>query len=236
MRKALALGCVVAATLAAYAPARAEPIVYTGYGVADGTIGSWTFTQAQVTLQFRGDTRNTYTAPELGGNAYRNDVGFATIVITQGTTSVAAHLAPHQVYVRYNPTLGSAGFGSFAVGPLYPIVFSCFGAGTCDPTLTVANGDFPAGEILPALSHVLYSPGDAAYYSPALSDLLTADLRGPALLSGYVLACANYDSNNGVCPGAPSQPIVTDQGNLFFATQDASGKGFLNIMIGRESD
>ena len=236
MRQALALGCAVAAALAAHGPAQAAPIVYTGYAVTDGQIGSWSFNQAQVTLQFRGDSRNVYTAPELSGTAYRNDVGYATITITQGTTSVVAHLAPHQVFVRYNPTLGSAGFGSFAVGPLYPIVFSCYSQVTCDATDTVANGGFPAGETLPALAVVNGSPGEAVYYSPALSDLLTTDLRGPTLLTGYVLACANFDFTNGNCISAPSQPIVTDQGNLFFTGQYGNGKGFLNVTVGSSDD
>ena len=236
MSKAWALGCAVAATLAANGPAQAEPIVYTVYAVTDGQLGSWSFTQAQVTMRFLGDTRNTYTATENGQSVFRNDVGFVSMVVTQGTKSVVAHLAPHQVYVRYNPTVASAGFGSFAVGPYYPIVVSCSNAVTCDPTLTVANGNFPAGETLPALGHVLNTPGEAAYYSEALSDLLTTDLRGPTLLTGYILACANFDFTNGNCIAAPSQPIVTDQGNLFFTGQDASGKGLLRAVVESEDD
>jgi hypothetical protein len=231
MRQALALGCAVAA-LAAYGPARAEPIVYTAYAVTDGQIGSWTFTQAQVALRFLGDTRNTYTATEGSAAVFRNDVGFASITITQGAQSVVAHLAPHQVYVRYNPLYGSAGFGSFKVGPLYPIVLSCDDALTCDPSQTVASGSNPGGEILPALTDVFAAPGDAVYYSPDLAELLATDLRGPTLLTGYVIACANYDFTNGDCPSAPSQPIVTDQGNLFFTGQYESGKGIFRAVVG----
>ena len=234
MRHVLRLSCVLAAALAGYGPAHAATVAYTGYAIADGQLGTWNFSQAMVTIRFVSDTRNVTTFTENGVTAYRNDAGYATVTISQGTTSVSAHIAAHQIYVRSNPTNGSAGFGSYAVGPYYPLVLSCYGNTTCDPAYLIGG---PDGEILPALADITLAPADTVFYSPALMQV-ESDLKGPALLTGYTIACAYYDPNNfSACQIPSSQAISTDHGNLVFTDQyGGSSKGFLNITPVKSDD
>lgn len=239
MRQLSGLGCAMTLAMAASGQASAAPVDYTAYLITDGQLGSWTFSQARVTLQFRADTENTVATTVNGATVYRNDHGHATVVITQGAKTVVADLGRNQIYVRYDPVNGSAGFGSYAVGSLYPIALGCEKSpATCNPADVVSStaAGSPGQQTLQALVdlNAAYAT-DSGYYSSAVPGLET-NLKGPALLTGYAIACASYDFINGSCPSNPGTPITTDQGDLYFHGQDYSQKGIFTAVLGEQDD
>jgi hypothetical protein len=228
------VGSAVAMTLAAFQAARAEPVVYTAYVITDGQLAGKAFSGAQVTMQFRGDTANVLTTIENGATVYRNNAGRTVMFITQGAQTQVVHIAPHQLYVRYDPLNGVIGFGSFAVGPTYPIKLGCSFDAACEPNVIGTSG-FPEGQSVSALQDVLNTPTDAPYYS---ADVLAQEtnLQGPTVLGGYLVACVAYDFVVGRCPSIPASAITTDQGDLYFQGQLSVGKGIFSAVVGGRDD
>jgi hypothetical protein len=100
-------------------------VVYKLYAVTDGKLGSQTISRAQVTITFRGDTRNVVRETVPDALVYRIDQGDATVTLNRGGSKTVAHVADGQIYVRYDTTNGVVGFGSFATGNTYPIALIC---------------------------------------------------------------------------------------------------------------
>jgi len=213
---------------AACGSAAAVPIVYSVYGTVDGELNGQRFSGAQFRLELRTDTVHTVTAIENGVTVYRNDQGNALLYLTRGTQTTVAHIATNQVFVRYDPTNGIVGFGTHGIGPLYPVSvgwctvpLGCGRIGTGAPEIT----------ILGALAQLKAAPNDLVFY-PAAVRALATELRGPALLTGFMDACLAYDVTKLVCPSIPSTPIRTDQGNLYFQKQTVLGKGIFTAATG----
>jgi hypothetical protein len=233
MKHVLILGSALLMTVFCGA-ASAASIVYTAYVVTDGQLGGQKFSDAQVTLQFRGDSEDAVTTTENGTTVYRNDEGRAMVIITQGASTTVARIEPHQIYPRYEPLSGAVGFGSYAIGPHYPIVMGCvYSPIPCTPA--VPSSGFPAGQLVTALQDMLVTPADSVYYSAPVQAQQT-DLRGPALLGGYVVACVSFDLTNLQCPGIPATAIKTDQGDLYFQGQLGDGKGIFAAVVSRSDD
>jgi len=204
------------------------PVLYSVYGVADGQLNGLAFSGAQFRLDFRTYTNYTRSVVENGVTVYRNDVGQAVLTLQRGLSTTVANIAPNQIFVRYDPTNGVAGFGSYAVGPYYPVVLTwCTEPAGCPPIET----NYPDSQILGALIQLREDPQDSMFYSPAVSALAT-QLRGPALLGGFLYACLSFDFTTHTCPSIPSVPIQTDQGPLYFQTQSAYGGGIFTAIIG----
>jgi hypothetical protein len=218
MKHARILSLALALLSLAYGPANAAPVVYSGWTVADGQLGSWTFNQALVTIQMKGDTGNTVTTTVGSSTVFVNDVGTATVTIRQGGYSVTARLDPNQIFARLDIVNGQVGFGSTA-SPYYPFSLGCFSnpAGCDSSSIGAAGGGFSTGQINEALVDVIGAPGDSSYYSAALSAEANDDLRGPMLMTGHAFMCLNFDSTNEVCPSVLPPALTTDKGNLYFS-------------------
>jgi hypothetical protein len=132
---ALVLG--IAGAISATAPSLADPITYTMQFIGTGSLGSSSFTDAEVTLQFVGDTANIMNESGF----YVNDVGTASVSV-MGVNGGAFEIFTDPIAVYSNPsadlgtvTVGftdlnsvdivddqSAAFTGYALGPTAPIV------------------------------------------------------------------------------------------------------------------
>ena len=212
---------------AACGSAAAVPIVYSVYGTVDGELNGQSFSGAEFRLELRTDTVHTVTAIENGVTVYRNDQGTALLVLTRGAVTTTVHIAANQVFVRYDPTNGIVGFGTHGIGPFYPVALDWCGLPMqCSPMGTGAQIT-----ILGALAQLKAAPNDLVFYPAAVRALVT-ELRGPALLTGFMDACLAYDIKNLHCPSIPTTPIRTDHGNLYFQKQTVFGKGIFTAAIG----
>jgi hypothetical protein len=194
----------------------ASPVVYTVRTVASGHLGSVNFTDARLTISFAGDTHNVRTATVNGAVVYTNSSGIARVSIARldGRTFHATFKAG-EIYVRYDTQLGLVGFAS-AIGLAYPIIvgcsdpFVCSDIGTTDCYTIFAHYDGIATE----LADIAANPGDSWSASAGTLSLPTT-LSQPTLLTGHARACSVAFASNGSCPSAPSQPLHTDQGDLY---------------------
>jgi hypothetical protein len=232
MRQAITLGCALlaAATTVGSASAAPVPVLYTVYGAVDGELNGVAFSDALFRLDFRSVTADVKTVVEGGVTVYRNDTGQAVLFLTRGTTTTVANITANQIYVRYDPTNAVVGFGSYAIGPYYPVALNTCGGPPCGPPPTTGG---PEASILGALAQLRESAQDSMYYSPAVPKLATT-LRGPALLTGYVDACVSIvvDPLPPHCPTKPSVAIKTDQGDLYFQKQEVFGHGIFTAVTG----
>ena len=235
MKQVIAVGFALAFGLAVSGSARADPVVYTLYAVTDGKLGSQTFSQAQVTIAFRGDTRNVVMETMTpGAVVYRNSRGEATVTLIQGASKTVAHIAAGQIYVRYDTTNGVVGFGSFATGPTYPIMLSCdFPSPNTNCTYGPPSQG-PFSQLVSALADIAAVPQDASLYSTNVSALPTK-LTDSTLLTGYVSACGVAYDSSGACPSPPATPIHTDLGDFYLQDHGAvDGKGIFTVVVGEE--
>lgn len=227
MRRAINVGFALAVAIGG--AASAEPIVYSIHGDADGELDGRAFSGAQFRLELRSDTVHTVTAIENGVTVYRNDQGHAILFLTRGAQTTVAHIAPNQIFVRYDPTNGVVGFGTHGIGPFYPVSLDwcglpmgCGAIETGTPEITIVG----------ALAQLKVAPHDSVFY-PAAVEALATELRGRALLGGFLDACVSYDVINLRCPSIPGTPIKTDQGDLYFQKQTLFGKGVFTATVGR---
>jgi len=218
------------ATAAACGNSAAVPILFTVSGAVDGELNGQSFSDAKFRLDLRTDTADTVAVVENGVTVYRNELGQAELILTRGTQTTVAQIAANQIYVRYDPTNGVVGFGSFAVGPFYPVSLDWCGVPMqCGAVQTTS----PQFNILGALVQLKVDPKDTVFYSSAVPGLAT-QLKGPALLGGFLDACYSIDLNTQPpsCPSKPSVPIKTNQGNLYFQKQNIFGTGIFTAVTG----
>ena len=206
------------------------PVLYTLYGTVDGTLNGVAFSDAELRLDFRSYTADVKAVIENGVTVFRNEVGQAMLFLTRGPATTVANIAPGQIYVRYDPTNGVVGFGSYAMGPFYPVSLDwCTQPTGCGPFATNSAESTLVG----ALGQLHFSPQDKMFYSPAVPALAT-QLRGPALLTGYLDACyaiVTYPLPPH-CPSPAPAPIKTDKGDLYFQTQSTFGSGIFTAVVG----
>ena len=229
MNRAITLALAFAAA-AACGTSTAEPILFTVSGAVDGELNGQSFTDAKFRLDLRTDTSHTVAVVQNGVTVYQNELGQAELILTRGTQTTTAVIAANQIYVRYDPTNGVVGFGSFAIGPFYPVALNWCGVpmqcGAVDTT-------YPEFNILGALVQLKVDPNDKVFYSSAVPGLAT-QLKGPALLDGFVDACYSIDLNTtpASCPSKPTVPIKTNQGDLYFQKQSIFGSGSFTAVVG----
>jgi hypothetical protein len=225
--------------LAVSGNARAEPVVYNLYAVTDGKLGSQTISRAQVTITFRGGTRNVVRETVPDAVVYRIDQGDATVTLNRGGSKTVAHVADGQIYVRYDTTNGVVGFGSFATGTTYPITLICDPLSNEDCTMVRQRPytGLPFNQLMSALANIK-ATGDASSYSAGVNALPT-NLTDSTLLTGVVSACAvAYTSSNSTntCPLPPATPIHTDLGDFYLEDQVFGSDGIFTVVVGKEAN
>jgi hypothetical protein len=170
----------------------ASPVKYEGYLVTDISLAGVFYHNAQVTIDFAGDTKNVHTLLQFpvqsdptntlnGGGAFI-DRGVASVVIVANGRRISARLAANQIVVAVDTANGGIGFGAF-VGPhgfepAYP--------------LGLSNG-------------TVGFPGDPV-----------SVLSTPITVSGNAWSCIGFPpaSNNQQCSDPTPYPLKTDKGNL----------------------
>ena len=82
---------------------RAAPIVYTLQTVGDGTLGKFSFTEAEITIVFESDTLTVEATPSSAGygKLFVNKKGIARVTITRFGKRVEATFKSGEIYVSY---------------------------------------------------------------------------------------------------------------------------------------
>jgi len=194
--KAWATGAVAAYGL--IAGALAAPMTYTASLVTDVKVGTTTYSNAAVTVTFKGDSNNVQPVTDSQGNPipsgfctpattwfYYLPKGRTSVSVTSQDRTVVARLKDGQVFVAVDQCNGGIGFGSY-VGP---------------------NGF----EVAYPVAFVL---GTAATHAVAASPLSST-----ANMSGYAWSCIGYPPNgagnltgNGTCAPPDQYPLISDTG------------------------
>jgi hypothetical protein len=225
MKRSTSASIVLCVLLGVAATAAAgKPVVYTLYSESNSVGSVWlgtTLLTGLISFQFKSDTSNTIQTTEGGVTVWRNDSGEATFTISQGSRTTVAHIKSGQIYVRYDPTNGIVGFGSYAAGITYPMSLNCQG----DPCTGYSGG------VVGGLADIKVN--SATNYAPDVSGLAT-DLRGPALLTGFVTYCPVGVPTSCTSPAAP---ISTDLGPLrIFSTGKNIGSGVFTALVGETEE
>lgn len=199
--------------------ASAAPITYTGYTIADGQLGGWSFHNAQVYLSYTGDANDVqfgnvsgvfvaYTGPYALQQLCTGPVtnrGTAAVTIISGERVVHATFAPNQISVSTD--LGGAdinGVGGFPRG---------IGFGVCAPTgfepaypLGIQDGTIDQDNFFEQSHH---------FSAELLNE--NPGLTGPANFSGRAWLCFGFQANPGssaTC--SPTPPALqTDKGDFY---------------------
>ena len=234
LRAAALLGlCVSSLT------ALAQPVVYTLRTVADGQLGSWTFSQATLTLTFTGDTRTVHSESDaFGTNVLVNRDGQATVTVSQGGKSTSARFGAGQVYLRYDMGNNIVGFAS-AIAPSYPIAMNCFGAywstllGTTgavigpdctsnDAPLVFTGGHSNIGTSDAAFQAQTGVPLDEVFSTATVQ--LPLNLSQTTLLTGLAHTCAtSYNADSTSCTTPAPAGLLTNRGLFYLQDQLPSG-------------
>jgi hypothetical protein len=195
--------------------AAAEPVIYTGFTITDGKLGTWEIHNARVYLTIPSDTRHVrfvqypdFVDPTVGTlDAYINSTGKASVTIVGDGKVEHATFAPNQIFVSLD--LGSTknaphsggrgvGFGSFSASapgglePVYPLGIS---EGTIHWGLIDDRDNSRPG--IP---------------SPELVALST-DLKHDTAFSGDGWSCVGFPN---ACEDA--NPLQTDKGDFYLYT------------------
>ena len=191
------------ASLLICASAAASPVTYEGYLVTDVSLAGKFYRSAEVTISFKGDTKDVHTLlqfpvqsdstnTQTGGAAFI-DRGEATIRIVVKGQQIRSRLFPHQLVVAYDSANGGMGFGALigpnGFEPAYP--------------LGLSNGvvDRPSNPVL-----ALVTPGT---------------------ISGNAWSCIGFlpASNVQQCSDPTPYPLKTDRGDLVIFNPD----GYHNV-------
>jgi hypothetical protein len=213
---ALTMGLVVIGS------ASADPVVYTLYAETTGSLGSQAFSEAPVSIVFKGDTQDVTMHLEQGAVVYRLERGEATLKLTQGANTTVARIADGEIYVRYDTTNGVVGFGS-PISTTYPATLSC--------NVPCAYGQpqqLGFNTIVSALADTAAVPQDASLYSANLTALPTS-LTKSTLLTGYFKTCVSLNAPPFCLPGSTT-PIHTSLGDFYLRDGPSNG-GSLNKAI-----
>jgi hypothetical protein len=163
--------------------ANAAPVVYRLSTVADGSLGSVSFTEALVTIELTSRTETMVSSPSPSGSGtlYTN-TGEATVSVNVSGKAMVARFAPGEIYVRYDTGTGVAGFGS-PISPTYPVSLDC--SNWAYPSDSAYTQDCTQGDWW----------GNPGYFNGTLSFFygttsLPQSLSQSALLTGIAHTCA----------------------------------------------
>jgi hypothetical protein len=182
----------------------ARPITYYGYVISDVTLGSHSYSAAQIYLSFTADASTAVPFSNGSSHGFINATGDAHVTVISGRHVASADFAPRQIYVYYDVGNASVGFGSTAGGSGYPL------------SLT-AHKDFNGmveNSSVEAVSDLTLVPADASLYSPATASLAT-DLTNATTLSGAASSCVAFDPVTSACSNLTPIPLQTNQGNFY---------------------
>jgi hypothetical protein len=197
-------------------------ITYNVFLVSDVSIGGRPFNNAKIHLSFSSDTSAVKPLSGTGPNGYVNEDGTARVVITKGSTTIRAKFDRHQIYVFFDPSTRSVGFGSYSGGRAYPV------------TLTQCLCNSP--QLVGAVSDIINSKGvDDNKYTAKTATLVT-DLTNETVLADFASSCSPYaafDLANGFCSNLTALPpkLTTDEGDFYIYepyTQTQSSLPFSN--------
>jgi hypothetical protein len=186
--------------------ASSKDITYNVFLVSDVSIGGRRFNNAKIHLSFSSDTSTVKPLSGTGPKAFVNEDGIARVVITKGSTTIKAKFDRHQIYVFFDPSTGSVGFGSHSGGRAYPV------------TVTQCACNSP--QLVGAVSDIIDSNGaDANKYTPKTATLLT-DLTNETVLADFASSCSPYsafDVVNGFCSNLSAVPakLTTNEGDFY---------------------
>jgi hypothetical protein len=214
VRRAAALWVLVTALFVSLAGA--VPITYTGYTIASGQLGSWSFKNAQVYINYTGDTNDVQIDFVLGVYVAYNGPyalqqlctgpvihqGVASVTIVSGGRAVHATFAPNQISVSTD--LGGVDLNGF-VG--YP---RGIGFGVCAPT-----GFEPAYPL--GIQDGTADQDNFEQIHQFSAELLNLNpyLTGPADFSGRAWLCYGFAANPGGSPTCNAPPALkTDKGDF----------------------
>jgi hypothetical protein len=196
---AIALG--VAGAISAATPSLADPITYTLQFIGTGSLGTSSFTDAQVTLQFVGDTSDITPVPGFG---YVNgqDTGTASVSVA-GVNGGAFVMFTDTIVVLSNPvadlgpgTVGfldlssptdivddtnTAVFADYALGPIGATVGGTLALGDSGASYPIEGGDF-------SLTGVRYNDPNNFPDSPTFT--ATVAVPAPPIGRGLPMALA----------------------------------------------
>jgi len=209
--------------LSAACPVWSLPVVYTVKTVASGRLGTVNFTDARLTISFRGDTRNVQTG--ISGTLV-NRVGTATLsIIGLDGRTLRATFRAGEIYVRYDTSLGLVGFAS-ALGYAYPVMLGCFDPPICSNIYfdDVAD-EFPARTdgLATQLAALAAFPASFSAYVSDFTNQLPTDLSGSTLLTGFAHACTVAFGPGGSCPSGPTRALHTDNGDFLVSDMQPAG-------------
>lgn len=197
--------------------ASAATITYTGYTIADGRLGSWSFKGAQVYINYTGDTNDVQTDFVQGVYvAYNGPYALQQLctgpVIHQGTASVTIVSGSRVVHATFAPNQISVSADLGGVDPTGVIGYPRgFGFGICAPTgFELA---YPLG-IQDGSADQDNQFGDHLFSQELLN--LNPFLTGPADFSGRAWLCYGFAANPGGSPTCNAPPALkTDKGDFY---------------------
>jgi hypothetical protein len=180
-----------------------KPITYNGYLITDVSLGGQLYAGAQVYISVASDASRAVPYTDSTSKGFINPVGVGQVQIRSGGRTVSAWLAPNQLYVYYDVTHASIGFGSYAGGRGYPLSLTS----NQDVSGLVENS------ALWALSDIAAN-NDAANYTAGVPGLAT-DLTNATVLSAGASSCASgFDPVTTICSNLTPVPLYTSRGKL----------------------
>jgi len=155
-------------------------IVYNTFLISDVSIGGELIHGASVHLSFSSTINGVRPLPGPGGlDGYINEDGIGRVTITKGSRTITATLAPHEMYVFFDQSNASVGFGSYSGGPSYPVYLS---AGP--------NGFGEIEDLTTGVSIIIANSGASSFYTPNTAALAQiTDLKHETLLASWVTSC-----------------------------------------------
>ncbi len=181
----------------------AKPITYNAYVISDVSLGGVFYSAAQVYISFEGDASKVTPYSDASSHGYINPAGRAQVTIINGRRAAVAFFAPNQLYVYYDITHASIGFGSNAGGRGYPLSL----------TSVQDNSGLVEDSTIGAITDILTTPANAVNYTSATAGLVT-DLTNATALSGAASSCAGFDPSTTICSNLTPVPLATSRGDF----------------------
>jgi hypothetical protein len=181
-----------------------KPITYVGTLVSQAKLGHTYYDHAQIFLVVEADRSTALPYQDATSSGYTNSVGHAQLILIQGSKIITAAFAPNQLYVYYDKTHGSVGFGSHAGGRGYPFSVTRHE----DPEGLVENSS------IGAITDILSGAASSTDFSPAVPTLET-DLTNETALSGGVSSCVAFDPATSICSNLNPLPLKTSAGDFY---------------------
>jgi len=192
-----------------------KPITYRAALLADVTLGDKTYYGAEVYLGFKSEVATAVPFHDITSSGYLNGVGQASARIVSGSEVVEFNFNAGQLYVYYDQTHGTAGFGSVAGGRGYPFALTSF----------QDNNGLVEDNLIAAVTDILHNPGNAGNYSAPTASVVV-NLTQAFQLAGGASSCVSLDPVSSNCSNSSPVALKTDRGNFLIYepyTIDATG-------------